>query len=106
MYMYSHTKLISEMRKNICCGCLKLFVVSFLFPIIVVFLVAKISNIGRTIIITFHNILFHHQFHPVLSKLDVLYLYTPSGGRPHWHFPQATIITFPSFPINLDQLCY
>jgi len=42
-----------------------LFVISFLFPIIIVFL-------GRIVIIIFHNILFHHQFHPVMSKLDVL----------------------------------
>ena len=53
-----------------------LFVISFLFPIIVVLLVAKISNRGRIIIIIFPNILFHHQFHPVLCKLDVFY--TPS----------------------------
>ena len=52
------------------------FVISFLFPIIVVLLVAKISNRGRIIIIIFPNILFHHQFHPGLCKLDVFY--TPS----------------------------
>ena len=26
--------------------------------------------------------------------------------RPHLHFSQATIISLPSFPINLDQFCY
>ena len=28
------------------------------------------------------------------------------GVRPHLHFPQATIITFLSFPTNLDKICY
>ena len=32
--------------------------------------------------------------------------YWQAGVRSHLHFSLATIITFPSFPTNLDEICY
>ena len=45
------------------------------------------------------------NMHPNL-KMDTRLVGISTGVTPHLHFPQATIITFPSFPTNLDEFCY